>query len=71
MEQEAKIYVAGHTGLVGSAIVRELGRQGYKNLCLISHHELDLRDQRATEDFFREEKPEYKNKAHRLGFYTL
>lgn len=59
MEQEAKIYVAGHTGLVGSAIVRELGRQGYKNLCLISHHELDLRDQRATEDFFREEKPEY------------
>ncbi len=59
MEQEAKIYVAGHTGLVGSAIVRELGRQGYKNLCLISHYELDLRDQRATEDFFREEKPEY------------
>ena len=59
MELEAKIYVAGHTGLVGSAIVRELGRQGYKNLCLISHHELDLRDQRATEDFFREEKPEY------------
>lgn len=59
MEQEAKIYVAGHTGLVGSAIVRELKRQGYNNLCFRSHCELDLRNQKDTEDFFGTEKPEY------------
>ncbi len=59
MEQGAKIYVAGHTGLVGSAIARELKRQGYNNLCLIPHRGLDLRDQRATEEFFGKEKPEY------------
>lgn len=59
MEKNAKIYVAGHTGLVGSSIVRELTRIGYKNLCLASHNDLDLRDQKETEAFFLKEKPEY------------
>lgn len=59
MEREAKIFVAGHTGLVGSAIVRELRRQGYSSLCLIPHYELDLRNQKETEDFFARERPEY------------
>lgn len=59
MEKDAKIYVAGHTGLVGSSIVRELVCQGYQNLCLVPHNELDLRSQKETEDFFRKEKPEY------------
>lgn len=59
MEKEAKIYVAGHTGLVGSSIVRELTRQGYQNLCMASHDELDLRNQAKTEEFFKREKPDY------------
>ncbi|MCI8490142.1 MAG: GDP-L-fucose synthase [Lachnospiraceae bacterium] len=59
MEKSSKIYVAGHTGLVGSAIIRELKRQGYYNLCIVSHKELDLRNQKDTEDFFEREKPEY------------
>lgn len=54
-----KIYIAGHTGLVGSAIVRELKRQGYENLCLINHASMDLRDQAQTEAFFEREKPNY------------
>ena len=59
MEKDAKIYVAGHTGLVGSSVVRELIRQDYNNLCTISHAELDLRNQSDTENFFASEKPEY------------
>jgi len=59
MEKEAKIYVAGHTGLVGSSIVRELIRQGYENLCLVPHSSLDLRNQQATKAFFEIEKPDY------------
>ena len=59
MEKEAKIYVAGHRGMVGSAIVRELNRQGYKNIIVRTHSELDLTDQRAVEEFFSTEKPEY------------
>ena len=59
MEIKSKIYVAGHTGLVGSSIVRELKRQGYQNLVLIDHKSLDLRDQQATKTFFQIEKPEY------------
>lgn len=54
-----KIYVAGYSGLVGSAIVRELKRQGYKNLCLVQHNSLDLRDQSQVNNFFAIEKPEY------------
>ena len=59
MDKQAKIYVAGHRGLVGSAIVRELHRQGYENLVLRTSQELDLRKQSAVENFFTEEKPEY------------
>lgn len=59
MNKNAKIYIAGHTGLVGSAIVRELKRQGFSNLCVKPHSELDLRDQAATEVFLAEEKPDY------------
>lgn len=59
MEKDAKIYVAGHRGMVGSAIVRELERQGYHNLVLRTHKELDLTRQDQVEAFFAEEKPEY------------
>ena len=59
MEKEAKIYVAGHRGMVGSAIIRELKRQGYTNIITRTHAELDLCRQDAVERFFVEEKPEY------------
>lgn len=59
MEKNAKIYVAGHKGMVGSAIVRELERQGYHNLVFRTHAELDLTRQDDVEKFFEEEKPEY------------
>ncbi|GFI44322.1 GDP-L-fucose synthase [Lachnospiraceae bacterium] len=59
MEKSSKIYVAGHSGMVGSAIIRELQRQGYKNLLVRTHGELDLRRQDAVESFFKAEKPEY------------
>lgn len=59
MEKEAKIYVAGHSGLVGSAIVRKLQASGYRNLVLRTSKELDLRRQAAVEQFFSEEQPEY------------
>lgn len=59
MDKNAKIYVAGHTGMVGSAIVRELNRQGYENLVLRSHKELDLTRQAEVEAFFQQERPEY------------
>jgi len=59
IEKNAKIYVAGHNGLVGSAIVRNLRKNGYTNLIYRSHQELDLLDARAVEAFFEAEKPEY------------
>lgn len=59
MEQDSKIYVAGHRGMVGSAIVRELRRQGYSNIVTRTHSELDLTDQRAVNEFFSSERPEY------------
>ena len=59
MDQNARIYVAGHRGLVGSAILRNLQGKGYANLLLRTHAELDLTNQAATEAFFREEKPDY------------
>ena len=59
MDKNAKIYVAGHRGMVGSAIVRELHRQGYTNIVTRTHSELDLTRQDAVERFFAEEKPEY------------
>lgn len=59
MDKNSKIYVAGHNGMVGSAIVRELKKQGYTNLILKSHNELDLTNQADVEKFFASEKPEY------------
>lgn len=59
MDRNSKIYVAGHHGMVGSAIVRELTRQGYTNIITRTHAELDLTDQVAVNRFFAEEKPEY------------
>ncbi len=59
MEKNSRIFVAGHRGLVGSAICRELERQGYRNLVLRTHSELDLTDRPAVLEFFRREKPEF------------
>lgn len=59
MDKHAKIYVAGHRGLVGSGIVRALEKQGFDNLLLRTHAELDLCDQKAVEDFFAKEKPDF------------
>ena len=59
MQKSSKIYVAGHRGLAGSAIVRLLEKEGYKNLLLRSSSQLDLRNQEAVQVFFENEKPEY------------
>jgi GDP-L-fucose synthase len=59
MEKQARIYIAGHRGMVGSAIVRKLQAEGYTNLIMRTSSELDLRNQAAVADFFDEEKPEY------------
>ncbi len=59
MEKNAKIYVAGHRGLVGAAIVRNLEQKGYTNIVKRTHRELDLTDQAAVAKFFADEKPEY------------
>lgn len=59
MEKNAKIYVAGHRGLVGSAILRSLQKHGYENIITRTHQELDLRDQTLVNNFFEKEKPEY------------
>ena len=59
MKKDAKIYVAGHRGMVGSAICRELERQGYTNIITRTHAQLDLCRQDAVDAFFAEEKPEY------------
>ncbi len=59
MNQNAKIFVAGHRGLVGSALVRVLAKAGYSNLLLRTHAELDLTHQASVQSFFSEQKPEY------------
>lgn len=59
MDKNAKIYVAGHTGMVGSAIVRELEAKGFKNLVLRTRKELDLLNQIAVKEFYSIERPEY------------
>ncbi|GAA6744347.1 GDP-L-fucose synthase [Thermus antranikianii] len=59
MDKGSKIYVAGHRGLVGSAILRKLRAEGYTNLVTRTRQELDLRDQAAVNRFFEEERPEY------------
>ncbi|MFN8398297.1 MAG: GDP-L-fucose synthase [Bacteroidia bacterium] len=59
MEESAKVYVAGHRGMVGSGIVRELKRQGFGNIVVRTHAELDLCNQSAVEAFFASERPDY------------
>lgn len=59
LEKASKIYIAGHRGMVGSAILRKLQEEGYSNLILRTSSELDLRNQKAVTDFFEMEKPEY------------
>lgn len=59
MEKDSKIYVAGHRGMVGSAIVRQLQKQGYTNIVTRTHAELDLTDQYAVNIFFETERPEF------------
>ncbi len=59
MNKQSKIYVAGHRGLAGSAIVRQLEQKGYRNLLLRTHAELELADQAAVRDFFQRERPDY------------
>lgn len=83
MDVNAKIYVAGHTGLVGSAIVEALHRQGFNNLILKTHELLDLTDQQMTDSFFSCEKPQYvfvaaglvggikANAEHPADFFTV
>ncbi|TDO02657.1 GDP-L-fucose synthase family protein [Sunxiuqinia elliptica] len=59
MNKDSKIYIAGHRGLVGSALLNSLKKRGYQNFILKSHAELDLTDQQAVASFFEKEKPEY------------
>lgn len=59
MNKNSKIYIAGHRGLVGSAITRSLQKQGYTNLILKTREQLNLFDQKVVEDFFKKEQPEY------------
>ena len=59
MEQTAKIYIAGHRGMVGSGLERKLRKEGYNNIVTKTSNELDLRNQQAVNNFFEKEKPEY------------
>lgn len=59
MKKDSKIYVAGHTGLIGSALIRRLKSSGFQNILTVSHEELDLMDQRSVTDFFKKHRPEY------------
>ena len=59
MEQTAKIYIAGHRGMVGSGLERKLRKEGYNNIVTRTSAELDLRNQQAVNDFFEKEKPAY------------
>lgn len=59
MLKDSKIYIAGHTGLLGSALVKKLESDDYENIILRRHSELDLTDQNDTNNFFKEERPEY------------
>ena len=65
MDKLAKIYVAGHGGLVGSALCKVLQQKGYTNLIYRTHAELDLTDQKAVEAFFAKEKPRNRSRSHR------
>ncbi|MEG1749861.1 MAG: NAD-dependent epimerase/dehydratase family protein, partial [Tannerellaceae bacterium] len=59
MDKDSKIFVAGHRGLVGSAILKNLQGRGYTHFVLRTHQELDLTDQQAVDRFFADEKPDY------------
>ena len=59
MKKNSKIYIAGHRGLVGSAILKNLQNKGFNNIIMRTHKELDLTNQVAVAQFFNEEKPEY------------
>src|SRR5438105_952814 len=59
MNKKDKIYIAGHKGMVGSAILRKLQKEGFTNIVFRTSKELDLCDQKAVQDFFAKEKPEY------------
>lgn len=59
MLKDSRIYVAGHAGLLGSAIVKKLRAKGYTDVITKTHGELDLTDQKAVNDFFKKEQPEY------------
>ena len=59
MHKDARIYVAGHTGLLGSALVRKLKTDDYRNIITKTHKELDLTNQQSVNDFFLKEQPEY------------
>lgn len=58
MQKNARLWIAGHTGMVGSALLRKLTENGYSNFLLRSHSELDLRDASAVETFVQKERPE-------------
>ena len=59
MKAKDKIYIAGHTGMVGSAIVRALREKGYENILLRTHQELELTEQKAVREFMEQERPDY------------
>src|SRR3954449_6368765 len=59
MEKQSKIYIAGHRGMVGSALLRKLKSEGYSNFILRTSSELDLRNQQDVQEFFKKEKPDY------------
>ena len=59
MNKDKKIYVAGHRGLVGSAVLRLLSKKGFENIISLTHDELDLTDQAGVTEFFKKERPEY------------
>ena len=59
MQKTSKIYIAGHRGLVGSAIKRQLEKEGYRNIVFRTSEELDLRDSNKVDEFFKNESPEY------------
>src|SRR5262245_41532078 len=68
MKPDSRIFIAGHAGLAGSALVRQLKAAGFRNLITRTHAELDLVDAQATHRFFQAEKPEYVlNAAARVG----
>ena len=70
MQKNSKIYIAGHRGLVGSAIVNNLKAKGYINLVFRTHTKLDLKDQQAVAHFFQTEKPSFRLKKRERGFYV-